>query len=481
MSVTRTIARNAGVQAAADILGKVASLAFYVVMARELGKHGFGDFTFALSLALVLTVFAEFGTDEMITRTVAVERGTARQLLTDALLVKIAFGSAGVIAAVVVAVVGGYSAEVQISVAILAVAAVVELLAKSFYAIFQAYDDMRPIAASFIVQRFVTAAVGIAAMLAGGGVVAVSAIYLGGALLALAYGATRLARLVRPSRMVSGARARALVRASAALGVGMLLNTALFRIDAVMLSQFKGNGAVGLYGVAYRLLESTLFISYTFVSALLPTLSRLSPQTTPSIGEAFEVGLKLIVSALLPLGAVFVLFAEPIIHLLYSSEYDAAVPAVRLLGVAAAFYGVTYLTGYVLIAQRRQRVLPWITLVVLVLNVGLNLIVIPAYSFKGAAAVTSVSEVALSVGSLYFALRVTGAVSLRRIATSAVIGCLAIGAVAAVIGTGFLGLVVAAVLYPLVVLGVERSLFPADVQMLLGVLRRRPPIADVTS
>ena len=189
---TRTIARNTIVQAAADILGKVATLAFYVVMARELGESGFGDFTLALSLALVLTVFAEFGTDEILTRTVAVERGTARQLLTDALLVKLAFGFAGVIGAVVVAFVGGYTAEVRAAVAILAVAAVVELLAKSFYATFQALDDMRPVAMSFIVQRYVTAAVGIVAMLAGAGVVAVAAVYLGGALLALAYGAWRL-------------------------------------------------------------------------------------------------------------------------------------------------------------------------------------------------------------------------------------------------------------------------------------------------
>ena len=43
----------------------------------------------------------------------------------------------------------------------------------------------------------------------------------------------------------------------------------------MILSQLKGNDAVGFYGVAYRLLESTLFITYTFVAALLPTLSRL--------------------------------------------------------------------------------------------------------------------------------------------------------------------------------------------------------------
>jgi O-antigen/teichoic acid export membrane protein len=468
---TRTIARNTIVQAAADILGKVATLAFYVVMARELGESGFGDFTLALSLALVLTVFAEFGTDEILTRTVAVERGTARQLLTDALLVKLAFGFAGVSGAVVVAFVGGYTAEVRAAVAILAVAAVVELLAKSFYATFQALDDMRPVAMSFIVQRYVTAAVGIVAMLAGAGVVAIAAVYLGGALLALAYGASRLVRRVRPSSHLSTTRARALVRASAAIGIGMLLNTALFRLDAVILSQFKGNDAVGFYGVAYRLLESTLFITYTFVAALLPTLSRLTADSTPTIGEAFELGLKLIAMALLPIGLGFVLFAEPMVHLLYGSDYDPSVPAVRLLGVAAAFYGVSFLGATALIAQGRQRVLPWITAVVLVLNVGLNLLVIPEYSFKGAAAVTSISEVVLAIMTLVFVLRLTGRVSALRVVSGPVVGCVAIGVVALVAGTGLLGLVLGALVYLPVLFAVEHRFFPHDVRRLRDVVR----------
>ena len=49
----------------------------------------------------------------------------------------------------------------------------------------------------------------------------------------------------------------------------------------------------------------------------------------------------------------------------------------------------------------------------LVLNVGLNLLVIPEYSFKGAAAVTSISEVVLAIMTLVFVLRLTGRVALH--------------------------------------------------------------------
>jgi O-antigen/teichoic acid export membrane protein len=188
--------------------------------------------------------------------------------------------------------------------------------------------------------------------------------------------------------------------------------------------------------------------------------------------------MKLIATALLPLGAVFLLFPEPIVRILYTSAFDDAIPAVRLLGVAAAFYGVSYLSAYVVISQGRQRVLPWITAGVLVLNVGLNLALIPAYSFKGAAAVTSISQVALAVASAFFALRATGGISLPRIAAGPLLGCAALGAVALVIGTGLAGLLAAALVYPLALLAAERLLFPADVTLMFGVLRRRSPIAD---
>jgi O-antigen/teichoic acid export membrane protein len=477
--VVRVVARNAGVQAAADLLGKIATLTFFVVMARTLGQAGFGDFTFALSLALILTMFAEFGTDPHVARSVATDRSTAVQLLTDALTVKLALGVVGIAAAVTVGFVGGYPADVRASIAILALAAVTELASKSFASTFQGLDDMRPIALSLILQRFVTAGVGVAAMLAGAGIVAVSAIYLGAALLALVYISVRLSRLrITPRAGVSPPRAAKLLRATVAIGLNLMLTSALFRIDAVLLSLIKGNAAVGLYGVAYRLLESTLFVSYTFVAALLPTLARLSPRTTPSIGEAFEVGLKLITTALLPLGAIFVLFAEPIVKILYSSEFDEAVVAVRLLGVAAALYGVTYLSGYVLISQGLQRMLPRITATALVLNVVGNLIVIPIYSYKGAAAVTSLSELTMAVLSVACVLRMTGSVSLRRIASAPVVGCAAMVTVAAIAGTGVLGLVLAVLAYPLVVLSVERQLFPADVRLVAAVFRRRSPMAD---
>ncbi len=65
MNAARVV-RNAAIRAAGEIVGKGASLIFFVVMARELGLDGFGDFMFALSLSTVLVLAAGFGTEELI-------------------------------------------------------------------------------------------------------------------------------------------------------------------------------------------------------------------------------------------------------------------------------------------------------------------------------------------------------------------------------------------------------------------------------
>ena len=75
---TNTIARAAG-----EAVAKVGSLAFYVVLARELGSEDYGSFVFALALTGTLLIGAGFGTDELIAREVARDRARAGRYLSD--------------------------------------------------------------------------------------------------------------------------------------------------------------------------------------------------------------------------------------------------------------------------------------------------------------------------------------------------------------------------------------------------------------
>ncbi len=475
MSTARRVARNTAVQFAGEAVSKGASIAFYIVMARALGVSGFGEFNLALSIALLCTVFAGFGLDAILTTETSREPERLREVFWNAIAAKGAFGLVGIAVALLVAALGGYRIEFDLAVALLGIAAVVELIAKTLYSTFQAFEDMRPVATSMALQRVATAAIAIPVMVLGGGLLPVCVVYLAGAVLAFGYAAWVLRRNIGlPDRWLSAGAARALVRRSLPIGIATIFGAVLFRIDATMLGLIKDDEAVGFYSSAYRLLESTLFVSYAFVGAALPALSRLSRGSEPSIAEASTLSLKAILSALLPIGIVFALFAEPIIETVYGSEFEAATTSLRLLGGAAALYGVSYLGGYILVAQQRQNLIPWIIGGVAIQNVVLNLILIPSHSYDGAAAATSISEATLALTSVAFVIATVGRLPFLRIALAPAAGALAMGAVVWVAGASWWTLAPAIVAFGLAFLLAERIAFPDDLSLARRLVRPAP-------
>ena len=332
---------------------------------------------------------------------------------------------------------------------------------------------MRYVAVVLMVQRFVTAAVGIAALLAGAGVTAVAGIYLGGALLAVGLGVAVQSRAVaKPSPRVTPAIWPALMRAAVPLGIAGVFGTVLFRVDTVILAAFESTSVVGDYGAAYRLFEATLFVSWSIGGAVYPVLSRLD--ASEQLSDVYEQALKLSLAATLPLAVGAGVLAAPLIEILYGSDFEDAATALRLLSPSIALFAVVYVTGTVLIARRRQRFLAVAYGVVTVLNIGLNLLLIPLLSLEGAALSTTATEVLLLVATIGPARRMLGGVAWLRVVTGPGLAAAATAVVMLALEDWFwLAVAAGAGAFVLVLALVERIAFPADAQAFWAFVRRR--------
>jgi O-antigen/teichoic acid export membrane protein len=474
MSMSRTIARNTVFQIGGEIISRLASFVLYAVMARTLGQVGFGEFTVAFSLATLLVMLAGAGTEPILTRETARDREAVHHLFWNAIGLKLVLGLACVAVGVLISFVGHYDAQVRLSVPLLGIAALIEVISKSVHATFLGFDDMRPAATGLVLQRFVTAASGVIALLLGGSIVVVSVLFVAGAAIGLAYLlSTLLTRVVRPRFEVSLANTWRILLVSAPIGMGAVFNAVLFRVDTVILSLFKSEAVVGLYGASYRLLDATLFFSYAFVAALMPSFSRLSRTSKPTLAETYSSGIKILVSVLFPIGMTFVLFATPLLRLVYGQSFTGGATALQLLGGTAALYGFAYMSASLLVGRDRQRVIPWITGAVALENIALNVTLIPRFSLNAAAFATTVTELTRGALMTAFAVRETGPMSAFRIAVGPLTGCAAMGLVALAVGTGLVAIPVAVIVYATTLFLVERALFPADVRMLRDVALRR--------
>ena len=104
----------------------------------------------------------------------------------------------------------------------------------------------------------------------------------------------------------------------------------------------------------------------------------------------------------------FVVFAEPLVTLLYQQRYADATDAARLLVVGQGIHFFTLLAFTTLVAAGRNRLYPIAMLVGVVLNIALNLVLIPQYSYLGSGWATVITEVVVLVVLTLGVVRIPG-------------------------------------------------------------------------
>jgi O-antigen/teichoic acid export membrane protein len=472
------VARNTALRAAAEIVGKLASLLLFAYIARELGEGTLGDFVFALALAQIIWAVAGFGLDRMLLRDVAREREPAiDRLFWNMVAFKLSAGVAGVGLAVLAVWLLGYSATVQQLVAILGLSFIVVLISSSPQTVFQAYERMEYYFYAAVPNKILAALFGIGALVLGGGIVAVAVGNLAAALLALVLAMLILGwRFARPSPSVRPREWPQMARASAPFGLQEVLGQIIFRMDIVLLSLFTTSAVVGAYGAAYRVLEATLFLAWSIGTSVLPMYSYLEPGDEPPLERVFEASLKFVTVIMLPVAVVMLVCAEGIVDLLYGlPEFDGAVPVMRWLAFAIIAYGIGHLAGVLVLVRRPGRVTVKAMAAVAAFNIAITLALIGPFDAVGVAAASLATEVVLAATVLVLARPVTGTPSAWGVGGSALIGGVAMAAVMLPVRDELL---IALPLGALVYLGLlaltEARRIGGDLATVRGMLRSRP-------
>lgn|GEM_PF-1017926 len=469
---------NAGFRGVADIGSKIATAALYIVVARKLGATEFGVYVFGLSFVGVVTAFGYFGQDIVLTREVARDHGRLDEYYSNAMVSRAMFTLPPLLLALLVASLAGMSGHTRIVILVLGFGLMGEYMVQVPFAVFQAYERLGLVAVVLIAQRWITTSVAIVALYLGAGLVTVVVIYALGTLSAAALGTAMMYRYIgRPRLRVDLRGALRVTREAFPIGIALVALTVLFRVDMAMLAIFKPTSQVGQYGAAYKLLETTAFFSWAVNIAVLPSLARLSPTTTPTVGEVYQRGLKLVIAITLPVAVGAIVLAGPVISLLYGAQYHPAAKALALLAPTIALFPISALSSQLFFSQRGRPTVAIVYAIVAVENIALNLFLIPRFSLEGAAAGTSISELLVAGMLITLAGDLHGRLQIRRMLAGAVLGSAAAGGLLVLFHhKPLIAVPLAAIAYFAVLLGYERLAFPDDfsvIQVLIAQLRAR--------
>ena len=184
------------------------------------------------------------------------------------------------------------------------------------------------------------------------------------------------------------------VKQSAPFALLTFLMATYYRIDGVMLERLlKADGPMqaGIYASAFRILDALNIIGYLFAAILLPSFSRLLEKKLP-VQSIFDSGLKTILTISLPAATVLFAFRNPIMSLLYTDANSSYGAVFGLLMAGFVPASLAYIYGTFLTAGGALRQLNWIAVGGVVLNIALNLLLIPRYQAYGAAIATLATQ-----------------------------------------------------------------------------------------
>jgi O-antigen/teichoic acid export membrane protein len=260
--------------------------------------------------------------------------------------------------------------------------------------------------------------------------------------------------------------------------LAFVITTLYFKIDVPILLSFRGLAEVGLYTFAYKPIESLLFVPVTIMNVAFPVLAVYHTESRERLHNATNRFFKALFGLGWPITVGTVLLAPGINGLFdRSHQFGPSAAALQVLGAGIFLMFVTNAFIAALNAMDRQVLFTWAALVSLVVNVGLNLFLIPAFGYLGAAWATNLTELALLVTGWLMLRRVLGPVPVFRLAWRIFLAGLLMGVVLYFFRGAHGWQVLLAILVGMVVYGggllLFRALEPEELALARRALLRR--------
>lgn len=386
-SVKQTIFKNTFWLAASTGVSKLFSLILVVYAARILGAEGYGQFSFALAFASLLMIFSDLGLATIVTREFAREERRDEWYAILSLKSVLALGTFFVIALLSFLV--APSREVQLIILVMGLFLLVNSLLDTVQSFFHARQKMEYAASFEVLQAFLIFGFGFFALLRFPSPLALSFAYvlatLSASLFVLLFFHFRIFPLSLKWDFRIWKRFLGMAWPLALVSVfGLLYGY----IDSVMLGYLGMLKETGWYNAAQKVVTAGLIPMGLIGSSLYPALSKFSKESKEKLQRAWGYELEIMIVLALPLVVGGMVLAPQIIDSLYPGDFTPAVLALQILLISAGFVFLyrPFYDGMIVSDQQSKAF--WITMAGALLNVVLNLLLIPKYSLYGAAFAT---------------------------------------------------------------------------------------------
>lgn len=428
MSLTKKIAHNTIIQIAGKIISTILGLFALALITRYLGRGGFGEYTTIVTFLTFFATIADFGLTLVTVQMISARGAEENKLLNNIFGLRLVSIIIVLLFAPLTISFFPYSPAVKLGVLIAFASFIFPALNQVIIGLFQKKLSMgRDVIAEIASRIILVAGIFLARYLGVGlngilwATVASAAVgFLVHYFLALKFTA------IKPE--FDWTIWKQIFSKSWPLAITIVLNLIYLRADTLMLSIFKGTDEVGLYGATYKIIDVLTTIPFMFAGLILPILTAAwSDKAHDYFQRVLQKSFDFMALIAIPLivGAQFL--GQPIMTAIAGEQFadSGKILQILIFAVAAIFLGTMF--SHAVIALDRQKNMIGYYVFTSLSAAAAYLILIPKYSYFGAAAVTVYSEVLIAIFSAvcvfkYSRFRPKILLSLKSLASAAIMG-----------------------------------------------------------
>jgi len=383
-----------------------------VIIPQHLGDKQFGQLSFAGAFVGFFGLFAGLAGGAFIVKQTARDHTLVGSYVFNALLMGLPLAGLLSVSAIAAAYFLGYSAQTCDIVALSCVGMVLNTTNGTLIVGLQGQQRMRRTAMWAVVDRYAVAALLVAVLLAGKGLLAVALVSSLGGLVSILGNGAQLFRQLRAGAGLDFRLWKVLALGGTPFMLWSIVLMVYGSIDVIMLSKMTNDAEVGWYSLAYRLVGMPIFLASIVMTALFPQMSAYGASASAAYSALVNRAVRLVFFATAPMAVGLALVAGDLLAFLhYSTQFAHSVPLIRILALHIPVVGITMVLGAALMAGNRQK--QWVCVGVLaaVFNPLLNLFAIPMTvtafgdGAVGASVITVATELVMLCGALYLMRR----------------------------------------------------------------------------
>lgn len=173
------------------------------------------------------------------------------------------------------------------------------------------------------------------------------------------------------------------------IGLMLVFNLIYFRADIILLALLSTTKDVGIYGLSYKFFDFLIALPLFLSNAVYPFLIKEKSNNhvfSSLIKKYFLIFLLFSIIIAIPFW-----FISPLFSFIKTDFVNSIIPF-RILLISLPFFFLTSFFQWVLITRNQQKYLMYVYLISTILNIFLNLIFIPKFSYIASATITVISE-----------------------------------------------------------------------------------------